>query len=236
MSGSMLVERRASRPSACRSCPTCSASPRRSSGRRAASSAARSTSSSKERKPGIVPCASRRVGGDARLVGRRRSRASAKRSWLTNAFASESWRMYAISGARQPVVDRHVVPSRPAARRGTRASGATPLGSTAATVSPCCSPSARSACDDLVGPGEHVAGRVLGAVGVDDREVAGILLRVLPEAHVRSPVPTSSVRRGSRTRSRFAVGKRVLTLPPRDRDPRDTDHQALHRRARRRAS
>jgi propionyl-CoA synthetase len=40
---------------------------------------------------------------------------------------------------------------------------------------------------DLVGAREHVARGVLGSVGVDDGEVAGIILRVLPKTHVRVP-------------------------------------------------
>ena len=50
----------------------------------------------------------------------------------------------------------------------------------------------------LVGAGEHVTGGVLGAVGLDDREVARVFLRVVPEA-THAAFPSSGSCRGAAT-------------------------------------
>ncbi len=65
--------------------------------------------------------------------------------------------------------------------------GCAPFGSTAATASPFCRPRAAEGVHDLVGPGQHVAGGVLGAVGIDDREVSRVVLGELPKPHCRAP-------------------------------------------------
>ena len=83
----------------------------------------------------------------------------------------------------QPVVDRHVVPTglergevdvhrvrAVGQHRGDRVAGL--------------QPDLAQGVHDLVGPGEHVAGAVLGTVGIDDREVVRIGLRT-------SRIPTS---------------------------------------------
>ena len=71
-------------------------------------SAARSTRRRTTRSRGSCRA---RAAGSSGCPPRRppRSRRRAKRSWLMNTFASASCRMYAISGAREAVVDRHVV-------------------------------------------------------------------------------------------------------------------------------
>ena len=88
-------------------------------------------------------------------------------------------------GRRQPVVDRHVVPTglqrrevqvhRVATVRQDRGDRVARL-----------QPERAQRVHDLVRAGEHLAGGVLGPVGVDDREIVGIFLRVRPEAGHRS--------------------------------------------------
>ena len=118
-------------------------------------------------------------------------------------------------GRRQPVVDRHVVQAglqrgevdvhRVRAVRQHRRDRVAPLQAERA-----------QRVHDLVGAGQHVAGGVLGAVGVDDREVAGIFLRVLPKAHVALPLGRCwRGRRPSAGRRRVvALVERVLLCRP----------------------
>ena len=104
-------------------------------------------------------------------------------------------------GSREPVVDRHVVPAglergevevhRVGAVREHRGDRVAPLETERAEP-----------VDDLVGAGQHVAGRVLRAVGVDDREIPGIFCCVLPKAHEARPLSAAELRSGRPARCR----------------------------------
>ena len=85
-------------------------------------------------------------------------------------------------GRRQPVVDRHVVQAGLQRREVHVHRVSTRSGSTAATVSPLSIPRLRSACTTWLARASTSPASVLGAVGIDDREVARILFGVLPEA------------------------------------------------------
>ena len=95
-------------------------------------------------------------------------------------------------GRAQPVVDRHVVPARLERREvqveGVRAVRQHRRDGVAALES-----ETAERVHDLVRPRQHITGGVLGAVGIDDREIPGIFLRVRPKAHAAQ----------SRTRSTF---------------------------------
>ena len=133
-----------------------------------------------------------RRGRAGRRAGMSASSAAAATSCREALVADERLRLGVLEDVRdlgraEPVVDRHVVEA--GLERGevdgerVRAVGQHRRDGVALAAGR----GARSACDELVGPGQHVAGRVLGAVGVDDREVARIVLRVLPESHRRAP-------------------------------------------------
>ena len=136
---------------------------------------------------------------DARLVGRGRGDLG------VTLVADEHLRVGVLEDVRdlrrrEAVVDRHVVEA--GLQRGqvhvhrVRAVGEH-RGNRVAPLHP----ERPQGVNHLVGAGEDVAGRVLGAVGIDDREVAGILLRVLPKAHSARP---------PRSRTRFQPGQRSV--------------------------